>query len=93
MKTVYTKASLKTTLQSTYSDPEKIRSVLQDPNMPQPLTDWLSRLALLYGVPFNYLVPDEGMLPPESIRFFYLDINWVEALVDGAFSIGRNLTA
>ena len=28
------------------------------------------------------------MLPPESIRFFYVDSNWLEALVDGAFSIG-----
>ena len=32
------------------------------------------------------------MLPPESIRFFYLDMNWVDSLIDGAFSIGRNLT-
>jgi hypothetical protein len=32
------------------------------------------------------------MLPPESIRFFYVDMNWVDALIDGAFSIGRNLT-
>jgi hypothetical protein len=32
------------------------------------------------------------MLPPESIRFFYVDMNWVDALLDGAFSIGRNLT-
>src|SRR6185369_8975301 len=36
-----------------------------------------------------YLVPDERMLPPESIRFFYVDPNWVDALLDGAFSIGR----
>ncbi len=32
------------------------------------------------------------MLPPESIRFFYLDPNWAAALLDGAYSIGRNLT-
>jgi hypothetical protein len=37
-------------------------------------------------------VPDERMLPPESLRFFYLDGNWVDALVDGAFSIGRATT-
>jgi hypothetical protein len=48
---------------------------------------------VLHGVPFNYLVPDEGMPSPESIRFFYLDMNWVDALLDGAFSIGRNLSA
>jgi hypothetical protein len=60
---------------------------------PDTISNWLGRLKLLYGVPLNYLVPDEGMLPPESIRFFYLDANWTNALVDGAFSIGRNLTA
>ena len=34
--------------------------------------DWLSALQLLQGVPFNYLVPDIGMLPAESLRFFTL---------------------
>ena len=52
----------------------------------------LGSLSLLHDVPINYLVPDEGMLPPESIRFFYLDYNWISALLDGAFSIGRNLS-
>ena len=56
--------------------------------MPQTLVDWLTRLGLLEGVPFNYLVPDEAMLPPESLRFFYLDPNWTSALLDGAMSIG-----
>ncbi|MCU0436025.1 MAG: hypothetical protein MUC87_21390 [Bacteroidia bacterium] len=54
----------------------------------QKIIGWLSRLKLLYGVPFNYLVPDVRMLPEESIRFFQVDQNWVEALIDGAFSIG-----
>lgn len=66
-------------------------------NEPEPLPDivvkWLGKLSLLNGVPFNYLVPDERMLPPESIRFFYLDNNWIDALLDGAFSIGRNASA
>ncbi len=53
---------------------------------------WLAKLKLLHNVPFRYLVPDERMLPPESIRFFYLDVNWVDALVDGAYSIGRYTT-
>lgn len=50
--------------------------------------DWLTRLHLLAGVPFAYLVPDIGMLPAESIRFFQVDNGWVEALLDGAFSVG-----
>jgi hypothetical protein len=53
-----------------------------------PVTDWLARLALLHGVPFRHLVPDERMLPVESVRFFYLDPNWIAALIDGALSIG-----
>jgi hypothetical protein len=62
-------------------------------DLPPALADWLGKLALLQGVPFNYLVPDERMLPPESLRFFQLDMNWVDALIDGAFSIGRSTTA
>ncbi|MCX6631156.1 MAG: hypothetical protein NTW28_26390 [Candidatus Solibacter sp.] len=56
--------------------------------VPPTIQDWLGRLALLYGVPFENLVPDVRMLPKESLRFFYLDMNWVESLVDGAFSTG-----
>jgi hypothetical protein len=52
----------------------------------------LSDLALLRGVPFGYLVPDERLLPVETIRFFQVDDAWVAALVDGAYSVGR-LTA
>lgn len=56
--------------------------------VPVEVQTWLARLALLYGVPFEHLVPDATMLPPESIRFFHIDANWLEAMVDGAFSIG-----
>lgn len=52
------------------------------------LAEWLGRLQLLHGVPFNYLVPDIGMSPVESIRFFQVDSNWLAALVDGALSLG-----
>lgn len=68
-------------------------AVLSDPPpLPDSVTDWFGSLATLQGVPFNYLVPDERLLPPESIRFFYLDLNWMDALIDGAFSIGRSTT-
>jgi len=50
--------------------------------------NWLTRLHLLRGVPFGYLVPDIAMLPSESIRFFQVDAGWIDALIDGAFSIG-----
>ena len=60
------------------------------PGIPEEVTAWLGRLVLLYGVPFNYLIPDEKMLPEESLRFFFLDPIWMQALVQGACSIGSN---
>jgi hypothetical protein len=59
--------------------------------LPESVRTWFADLALLKGLPFNYLVPDECMLPTESIRFFQVDQSWVECLLDGAFSIGRVL--
>jgi hypothetical protein len=55
----------------------------------QTVADFAATLHHLIGVPFKYLVPNNTMLPPESIRFFFVDQNWVEALVDGAMSLGR----
>lgn len=49
---------------------------------------WLSGLARLKEVPFNYLVPDEKMLGSESLKFFTLDQHWLECLLYGALSIG-----
>jgi hypothetical protein len=56
---------------------------------PEPVAKWFDSLRTLEGVPFNYLVPDERMLPSESIRFFRVDQTWVDCLADGAYSIGR----
>ncbi|MGO4291856.1 hypothetical protein [Chitinophaga sp. RAB17] len=53
-----------------------------------PAAGWLAKLALLEGVPFNHLVPDQRMLPVESVRFFFIDDNWIEMLLQGAFSAG-----
>lgn len=57
---------------------------------PDGVVRWLAKLRLLVGVPFFYLVPDARMLPPESLRFFQVDENWLAALLDGALSIGRS---
>lgn len=59
--------------------------------LPPELHARLAELSLLYGVPFAYLIPNEEMLPPESIRFFQLDEDWVFSLLDGALSPGRAL--
>ena len=57
--------------------------------MPESVSAWFAQLRRLAGVPFGYLVPDQRMLPPESIRFFHLDANWITCLVDGAYGLGR----
>jgi hypothetical protein len=56
--------------------------------VPSELRDWLLQLRLLQAVPFAYLVPDALLLPEESIRWFYLDRRWTDALVQGALSVG-----
>ncbi|EGO56097.1 hypothetical protein NEUTE1DRAFT_146872 [Neurospora tetrasperma FGSC 2508] len=42
----------------------------------------------LVNVPSRYLLPGQSMLPRESLRFFFVDGNWIDALVDGALSVG-----
>lgn len=64
----------------------------EEARMPEALRDWLGRLRLLYGVPFLYLVPNAKMLPQESARFFYVDRNWTDRMVDGALSVGKTTT-
>jgi hypothetical protein len=56
---------------------------------PEAIADWFYNLEILRGIPFNYLMPDERLLPAESIRFFWVDSVWVDCLQDGAFSVGR----
>ncbi len=58
-------------------------------DLPKPVLSWFESLRKLKGVPFNYLVPDERMLPAESIRFFMVDHAWLDCMADGALSIGR----
>lgn len=62
----------------------------EDIPVPGDVAGGLRAFALLQGIPFGYLVPDEAMLPKESIRFFILDPNWINALLQGAASLGRS---
>ncbi|SFD86850.1 hypothetical protein SAMN05518672_103600 [Chitinophaga sp. CF118] len=57
------------------------------------LQPWLNQLATLQNIPGNYLLPDEKLLPKESIRFFYVDKNWLVAALSGAFSVGGDWDA
>lgn len=61
--------------------------------VPAEVEAWFRELSLLKGVPFHYLVPDERMLPQESLRFFQGDPVWTACLLDGAYSIGRITSA
>lgn len=57
-------------------------------SLPAELRTWLVQLRLAQAVPFAYLVADSALLPEESIRWFYLDRRWTDALVMGALSVG-----
>lgn len=58
-------------------------------------TDWMVILAwvmdrmFLSGVPAHYLLSDPSHLTPESLKFSYIDPNWVDAMIDGALSLGN----
>ena len=91
--TIFSREQRRQRIEAMFASPASISDALGEIQVPADIAAWLGRLLTLAGVPFEYLVPDEGMLPPESIRFFRLDDNWVRALLDGAFSLGRDLTA
>lgn len=55
------------------------------PVVKQKIDDWKK----LNGIPYSFLIPSVKMLPAESIRTFYIDRNWVNAFLLGAFSIGN----
>lgn len=62
-------------------------STADAPITPPDILDFLARLRMVSGVPFNNIVPDAELLPVESIRFFFLDRAWTDALVQGALSV------
>ena len=70
-------------------DPARLKAHLAGVRAPESVVSRLDKLRRLEGVPLDYLVPDERMLPPESLRFFQVDQNWVYSLVEGAYSIAR----
>ncbi len=65
----------------------------EETGLPSEVGAFLAHLRLMEGVAFQYLVPDDDLLPPEAIRFFYLDRNWTDAAVDGALAAGTFTTA
>ncbi|MCS0634708.1 hypothetical protein NX801_03340 [Streptomyces sp. LP05-1] len=69
--------------------PPALRAAVADRLAPEAAAAgaWLARLKLLHGVPFPCLVPDERMLPEESLRTFYVDPGWLDALAAGAAGV------
>lgn len=68
---------------------DPVNALADDPiEIPPAIVTWCAHAMLLYGVPFEYLVPHPAMLPQESFRFFRIDQNWLLRLVEGAVSVG-----
>lgn len=65
----------------------------KDLPIPQNLKNKFKAWQNLEGIPYRYLIPNPVLLPNESIRYFYLDVNWVNAFTCGAFSIGHTVKA
>jgi hypothetical protein len=62
----------------------------EEPALGAAFASWLaSEIWNLGAIPWRYLVPDDAMLPPESLRLFNVDRNWMACLTDGVLSIGR----
>lgn len=52
--------------------------------------DWILDKMFLDGIPTHYLISDPNLLPPESIRFFHIDNNWMDCFIDGALSVANH---
>jgi hypothetical protein len=53
---------------------------------------WILDRLFLASIPSHYLITDPLYLPKESIRFFHIDSNWMDCLVDGALSIANHMS-
>ena len=55
------------------------------------ITKWLSEKLLLGDIPPQMLIPEPSFVPPEGLRFFYIDDFWLDCLIDGALSVANHL--
>lgn len=53
--------------------------------------DWMAEKLALSDIPPHYLIPEPSFVPPEAIRFFYIDDFWLDCLIDGALSVANHL--
>ena len=76
-------------LHARLSAPDQRAELEPSDALPPYMESFLAHIRMLVGVPFEYLILDERLLPPESIRFFYVDRSWTDRLVDGALAVGQ----
>ncbi len=57
------------------------------------VADYFKNLSLLKYVPMHYLTADKSWLEKETLLFFHIDPQWIECLLEGARSIGRDTAA
>lgn len=55
------------------------------------ISSWISDRLNLGGIPAHYLFVDPSHLPMEALRFFHIDPNWMDCLLDGALSTANHL--
>jgi hypothetical protein len=74
-------------------DEETIYNELNKPSNTEwaQVLKWILDKMFLSDIPSQYLVVDPNHLPPESLRFFHIDANWIDAFIDGALSVGNHL--
>ncbi|EWZ34007.1 hypothetical protein FOZG_13689 [Fusarium oxysporum Fo47] len=52
---------------------------------------WVMDRMFLAGVPAHYLITDPSHLEHERLKFFYVDPNWVDAMIDGGLSLANHM--
>ena len=69
-----------------FASPSDSPQLFDGVKLSERLLEFLTDIRLLRRIPLSYLVPDAGLLPPESIRFFYVNQTWVDRVIDGVVS-------
>ncbi|KAH7320600.1 hypothetical protein B0I35DRAFT_351271 [Stachybotrys elegans] len=57
------------------------------------IQEWVLDRLHLSGIPAHYYLPDPTYVPEETLRFFHVDFNWMDALIDGALSLANHLAS
>lgn len=64
----------------------------QNERLPEPIVSFLLQSFKFINFPFNYLVPDNRLLPAESLRFFKVDETWLKFFLYGVISVGERIS-